>query len=285
MADSAIEFLCPNGHKIHCSAGQAGRPARCPQCGVKFRVPRLEDIETQVDSDESAPSQQPANEQSATQQPSTRKAAVAERPRQDWSDEDEPAIEFLCPNGHRLHGPVSLKGSHGECPACGSKFRIPDADEPPSEPEPEAESKIRLGNPRTPAPEQTDPPRPVPVDSSPQPAEVARPIPVAETPGTNLRAAAVTADSPQAATIGHPLGALFSKLWSEKPSGAVVELHFGDGETLVPDYFAEALSQDDHGVFAVKEPGGTHTLSVLAWDAIVRVMVRGVGQLPAEMSP
>ena len=37
-----IEFLCPNGHRIRCQAEQAGRAAKCPRCGVKFRVPEAD---------------------------------------------------------------------------------------------------------------------------------------------------------------------------------------------------------------------------------------------------
>ena len=35
---------------------------------------------------------------------------------------------FLCPNGHKLNGPPSLKGKLGQCPHCVAKFRIPDDD-------------------------------------------------------------------------------------------------------------------------------------------------------------
>lgn len=83
---------------------------------------------------------------------------------------------------------------------------------------------------------------------------------------------------------GHPLARLFGKLWAEKPPGGAVELHFAGGETLLPDRFAPALSQQGHGVFAVRESGGTYTLTVVAWDSIVRVLVRGVGELPEEMA-
>ena len=57
-----------------------------------------------------------------------------------------------------------------------------------------------------------------------------------------------------------------------------------NGETLAPDRFARELSQHSHAVFAVKEPDGTHTLTAVAWESIVRVLVRGVKELPKEMS-
>ena len=39
-----IEFLCPNEHKIRCPDEKAGRQAKCPKCGVSFRIPRLEEL-------------------------------------------------------------------------------------------------------------------------------------------------------------------------------------------------------------------------------------------------
>ena len=39
-----IEFLCPNEHKIRCPDEKAGRQAKCPKCGVSFRIPKLEEL-------------------------------------------------------------------------------------------------------------------------------------------------------------------------------------------------------------------------------------------------
>src|SRR5207253_8227629 len=36
---------------------------------------------------------------------------------------------FLCPNGHKLNGPPSLKGKAGQCPQCGARFLIPTDEE------------------------------------------------------------------------------------------------------------------------------------------------------------
>ena len=81
----------------------------------------------------------------------------------------------------------------------------------------------------------------------------------------------------------HPLCELMSKLWAQRPSGASVEVHLSNGETFIPDRFAEDLSQHQYGLFAIKEPGGTHTLTLVSWDSIVRVEVRGAESLPKEM--
>jgi len=37
-------------------------------------------------------------------------------------------------------------------------------------------------------------------------------------------------------------------------------------------------------VFAVAEPGGTFTLTVVAWESVVRAEVQGVKKLPKEMT-
>lgn len=102
----SIQFLCPNGHSIRCSEEQAGRGAKCPKCGVKFRIPKLEEIAA-------------GEKATATPlaQPSTGPVSAEEQ------------IEFLCPNGHRLFGPARLQGRPGQCPECGAKFRIPSYDE------------------------------------------------------------------------------------------------------------------------------------------------------------
>lgn len=170
-------------------------------------------------------------------------SGIAEVPRagRDTTLTGEPQIEFLCPSGHRLHGPASLQGQPGECPECATKFRIPNYDDVSEQEEV--------------------------VEGAQQEISLDRDDRAAQSgPG-----------------LPHPLASLFAKLWAEKPPGAAVELHVGEGETLVPDRFAKDLSRQNHGVFAVKEPGGTHTLTVVAWDSIVRVLVRGVKQLPPEM--
>ncbi|NMC20909.1 MAG: hypothetical protein GYA33_10870 [Thermogutta sp.] len=99
----SIEFLCPNGHRIRCSDDRAGKPAKCPRCGIKFLIPTLEEIAAAEKAEEAA-------------------ANIS-------SGKKEGRIEFLCPNGHRLFGPAELQGKPGKCPECGSTFRIPSYEE------------------------------------------------------------------------------------------------------------------------------------------------------------
>ena len=42
---------------------------------------------------------------------------------------DPNIIVFLCPNGHKLNGPATLKGKPGKCPHCDTRFLIPDDDD------------------------------------------------------------------------------------------------------------------------------------------------------------
>lgn len=252
-----IEFLCPNGHRIHCPEEQAGRAAKCPRCGVKFRVP-----ETPAAGSEDA-----ADSESGASRPELTDSGVSEAPPEGGvrPASREPQIEFLCPNGHRLHGSASLQGRPGECPECGSRFRIPIYDDVSEEEGMELE--IGVGR----------------ADGGGESGLDLAEVEVEEVGEPREQEQAEEAAEIEERAEGHPLAGLFSKLWAERPPGAAVELHLAGGETLLPDRFAKALSQRDHGVFAVQEPGGAHTLTVVAWDSIVRVLVRGVEQLPEEM--
>ncbi len=89
--------------------------------------------------------------------------------------------------------------------------------------------------------------------------------------------------SPPGSFATHPLAQFFDRLWTEKTGHHAVELHLCNGETLIPDRFAPELSRQSYGVFAVAEPGGTHTMTTVAWASVARVLVRGVKELPPEM--
>jgi hypothetical protein len=151
-------------------------------------------------------------------------------PSQGASGSKETQIEFLCPNGHRLHGPASLQGKPGECPECGSRFHIPTYDEVPAE-------------------EKT---------------------------------AQTTASTTVADRHGQSMAVLFERLWSTRPEGGTLEIHFRDGGTLAPQQFHKNLSTPDHAVFSVQESDGSTTLTTTAWYAIARVVVRGLKSVPKK---
>jgi hypothetical protein len=80
----------------------------------------------------------------------------------------------------------------------------------------------------------------------------------------------------------HPFKRLFERLWEEKQHGATVRIDLG-GETYTPQWYSPKMSQDTHGVFAVRAENKDYTMTAIAWDAIRRVDVLPLGQLPEEM--
>ena len=240
-----IEFLCPNGHKIRCQAVQAGRPAKCPRCGVKFRVPDGTDqnIPKMGDSDPSFLHPDFADSNLMGKRASSAGSTAAQAPE----------FEFLCPNGHRLHGPASLQGRPGECPDCGSRFRIPSYEDIPAEEE--TEQAIGMG-----------------------------PANGREASGIGARTAAVNA------VAGHAMAAettptLIARLWDMRPKETTVELRLRSGETITPDQFlAGASRKSGHGVFTTVEADATVSLIVVPWGAVDRVTIRGLKEVPQELA-
>lgn len=253
-----LQFLCPNGHKVHCSEERAGQPAKCPRCGVKFRVPTAAELslaEAPIAEGMEAPSQADsrlAREGSA----SGVNLGAAVGP-------DE--IEFLCPNDHLLHGPAALQGRPGQCPECGSRFRIP------------SYKDLAVSGP----PQMEDGPG---HDSDLSSVEITATEHEASQGGSDLdRGAPAQNASPSneaSRTSGrHPAAQLMGRLWKLKSQGATVEIRYGEGHRLTPDDFVRSLSSATHGVFAVREPNGTLTLTAMPWDSIQVVIARGVRQL------
>jgi DNA-directed RNA polymerase subunit RPC12/RpoP len=110
----ALDFFCPNGHRISCPEVRAGQEAKCPRCGVALRVPNVSGATAQ------------ALGNPAAAMPTGAPAVAASEPA---GDENLPIgpeeIAFLCPNGHRLQGPARMQGQAGQCPHCGARFLVP----------------------------------------------------------------------------------------------------------------------------------------------------------------
>ncbi len=290
-----IEFLCPNGHRIHCPADQSGRTAKCPRCGVKFVVPNTA---------EAAPAGGAGSDSSQAEMSDSNLGGPAHAAKPAAAKEQQ--IEFLCPNGHHLHGPASLQGRPGACPECGSRFRIPVLDEGAEEAQHEEISidstvgreAAAMGLVEPEAIEALGAADAAEVaEQSYSAAEIASPdelaIPLPETaeretasntqielrePGSSVVGGP---RRPDGRAGGHPLAKILAQLWAAKDQQAKVELHISGGDTLAPDHFARAMSGDTHGVFGRKESDGTWTVTVLAWDAVERIVVREAKSLPA----
>ncbi|MGO9113526.1 MAG: hypothetical protein ACLP9L_30205 [Thermoguttaceae bacterium] len=284
-----IEFLCPEGHKIRCPKEKAGRPAKCPRCGVGFRIPTIDELGL----GESAVADPSLSGVEVTDVPATPPSPDASG-KQTAAHSQERQIEFLCPNGHHLHGPAGLQGRAGECPECGSRFRIPiiDAPEPkplsgaemPAEPKAPSEEEITFENPTPstePEPSQSAEPLDflqVTGDSGSQPAN-----PPSASGGLGGSILNVASGPDGAAPGSHPLAALFIELWAARGEGSRVEVHLESGSLLLPDGYLKLQSQHDYAVFVTKDPDACSTITVVPWSSISKIIMRAVKQAPGEV--
>jgi hypothetical protein len=216
----------------------------------------------------------------------------------------EPQIEFLCPNGHHLHGPASLQGRPGACPECGSRFRIPLMDEGRKEGEtdqlaPDAQlgrdggdgaaADVNDAGPAGDAPQIAEPP----VRADDESASDSRRARAADRkfvsntqivlrePGSSV---AGSAKLSAGITPPHPLAEVVARLWASKGETAKLHLKLTGGETLTPDHFARRLSRGSHAVFASKTAEGSWTVTAVRWDAVEQVVLGELKALPAELA-
>lgn len=81
----------------------------------------------------------------------------------------------------------------------------------------------------------------------------------------------------------NPTARLVARLWQERDHGGIVELHLVSGSVVLPEWYEPTWSRGTHGLFASQAPDGTMTLTAVAWDAIQKVVVRQVRDLPDGM--
>lgn len=247
-----ITFHCPQGHRLTCPDELAGKPGKCPKCGVVVRIP----------SPTTALAAPPLNEAGpdADEAPSTLQSAADGVSQSDLGLDQ---IIFLCPNGHRLHGSSSLAGRPGQCPHCGVKFLVPSPDDDDDDEEPAVEEQ--------PADDALDE-IVIQIDTSGKGGS---------SKGGSSKAGRVSsASNPSLPPTGHSLASVLAQAWRLKAQGASIEVHLGNGTLIEPDQFSAKDGQC--ALFSLREADGSHTLTIVAWSSIERVVVRGLEQLPRE---
>jgi hypothetical protein len=274
-----IKFQCPSGHPLSAPENMAGKQGKCPKCGQPFVIPAAD---PQAAADQMPPAA--ANPGAAAGAPpggsGMNLATDGNMPRElpamgsgKGTASPEEIFVFLCPNGHKLNGPPSLKGKAGQCPHCGAKFRIPTDDEleapeeeeedvPVGEVEDEDE-EIAAGQ-----LEEEDSPQGFRFnfgqadngqDSAESGGEEGQFIPPPGAPG---------------------LGYICGRLWDFRDDITEIEIFLNEGEIMSPDYYCELLSSSDYGVFASRETDGNYAITVIPWSAVRRVGMRKISELP-----
>lgn len=271
-----IKFLCPNGHQLSAPENLAGKAGKCPKCSTPFVVPQP------PEPDEPSPDVPP--EPAVEAEPST----PAEPGSGDSQTRETPAMGsgkgtalaagevfvFLCPNGHKLNGPPTLKGKPGQCPHCGARFRIPTDDElePPEEELPTGEAEdddIAQGEE---LPDEGD-------------FDFSRLAGASAQEGDDEVVEAYVEEPPVAPPPPGPsgLGYIVGRLWEQRADGTELEIFLTEGEILAPDQFSEVLSSSDYGVFAVQEGDGSYAVTVIPWTAVRRIAMRRLLDLPPQL--
>ena len=302
-----IKFLCPNGHQLTAPDHLAGKTGKCPKCSTAFMVPTLEELAaaegpadqpnpdeaTKAPSEadrlpptksaaENAPAGESAEKSATAQVESKSGIAKAEAGKSDVGKSGvvggsrigtestkgkANVFVFLCPNGHKLNGPPSLKGKAGQCPHCGARFMIPEDDVP--------EEDIPTGAVEDESPPEEDVPAGEPVEDE-------APIEAQLEPEEEVVEAVVEEAEPDPEPIPpgvHALGYIVGRLLDHKTESTELEIFLQEGEIISTDQYSELLSTGEYGVFAHKDGDENYSVSVIPWTAVRRVDLRKVTKL------
>jgi hypothetical protein len=208
-------------------------------------------------------------------------------------------IIFHCPKGHRLVVKEAYAGKRGRCDkqGCGAAVVVPvpppavAADEDAPEPEVE-QDEARVAT----SPAGATAAAAGPVEESVTDERVSSEadgwgfvgsgvLPGDAVADGEAPAPAAGADGSGAGTepFGNPVARLVARLWEERDHGGIVELHLASGSVVLPEWYDHTWSRGTHGLFASQAPDGTLTLTAVAWDAIQKVVVRQVRDMPEGM--
>ena len=271
-----IKFLCPSGHQLSAPDNLAGKAGKCPKCNTPFVVPQLEDFEESLPPNTSVEEMTDESPAAEADQPTgsdgdTRRETPAMGSGKGKATAPGEIFVFLCPNGHKLNGPPSLKGKPGQCPHCGARFRIP------------TDEEMELPEEEVPTGEVED--------------EIAEGQPVEEEGGfdfNRILGGQPQEEEPVEAFVEEPpvappppgasgLGYIVGRLWEQRAEGTELEIFLTEGEFLAPDQFYEVLSSSDYGVFAVQEGDGSFVVTVIPWSAVRRIGMRRMPDLPTQL--
>jgi hypothetical protein len=196
-------------------------------------------------------------------------------------------IVFACPNGHTLRVPLELGGKRGKCSKCGVPLQIPAVPVAELLPvidtgsnEPVADDLPPFIDVSAPAP---SPPAsaapavpPPPDDGGPEDwnFDVSAPAAPAFAAGVPL-----PADDVQA----NPTARLVARLWAERDHGGIVELHLAGGSVILPEFYEPNWSRGTHGLFASQAADGSVTLTAVAWETVLKIVVRQLTAVPDDM--
>ncbi|WP_254510322.1 hypothetical protein [Anatilimnocola floriformis] len=280
-----IKFLCPNGHQLSAPDHMAGKGGKCPKCATAFVIPTLEELNEGAPAPESGDASQPneadrmppgklppldpmpgpTSDAGNGGQSDVGKSGVVGGSRigtESTKSSVKPGVfVFLCPNGHKLNGPPSLKGKAGQCPHCGARFMIPEDDVP--------EEDIPTGE-----VEDDDVPSGDPVED-----EMSLGPETAEEEVVEATVEEIEPDPEPIPPGVHALGYIVGRLWDHKNDTTELEIFLQEGEIISPDHYAEILSTGEYGVFAHKDNDEEYSLSVIPWTAVRRVDLRKVTKL------
>jgi hypothetical protein len=251
-----IKFLCPSGHPLSAPENRAGRPGKCPKCGTPFVIPAPDEEQPAENRAGESPVEPPAKSQ-AKEIPAVDQGPAAEIGQGSSKGKLSPAdtFFFLCPNGHKLNGPSSIRGKAGQCPHCGAKFRIPSVDDELELPEVPDESAAGS--------EQFVFPG---FESSENPDEVYEAVEVDD-----------TLDPPPDGI--HPLSYIVGRLWDRKGDGTELEIFLAEGEIVSPEFYSEILSIKEFGVFGSQDGDGTYSVTIIPWSTVRKINIRKLPEL------
>ena len=228
---------------------------KCPKCGVPFVVPPPPDPAAVAGLTPPGAALAVEGGSSASENPVSMGSGTG-------NEGLGEVFVFLCPNGHRLNGPPSMKGKAGQCPHCKARFRIPD-DEDLDE---QSDQVDELGE-----DEESDP-----ADEFSLP-DFSRLGQASSEEVEDVEELPVEIEPPPA---GMPaLGYIVGRLWDHKTDDTELEIFLNEGEIMQPEYYSETLSSSEFGVFAIREGDGTYTVNVVPWAQVRKLGMRKIPDL------